>query len=63
MLDATPWTPDDDEEPRAIVVIRLGYDGACETELYLDAGDEAAIADVLRQIADDVATGQNDVRH
>ena len=54
MFDATPER-DGSEEPRAVIFITLGYDGMMETELHLDPGDEAVIANALRIAADDIA--------
>ena len=57
MFDACPRDDDDhgSPEPRAVVLITLGYDGQMETEIHLDPGDELAIADALRIAADDIA--------
>lgn len=62
MFDASP---ESGEEPRAVMVITIGYDGSCESELHLDPGDEVFIADALRQLADDIAAEptKRQVRH
>jgi len=46
---------DTGEAPRAVIIITIGYDGWMETELHLDPGDEAVIADAMRIAANDIA--------
>ncbi len=57
MFDASPRDDDSGEEPRAVISILISYCGEVASEIAHDPGDELLIDDMLRQIADDIASG------